>query len=131
MPMATMKAVRVHEYGGPEVLKYEDAPRPTAGAGEVLIRVHATSVNPVDWKVRAGYLQQMMKYKMPMIPGWDVSGVIEVVGPGVTRLKVGDEVYSHTPISRDGTYAEYVTVGESAVALKPKSIDHATAAAIP
>jgi NADPH:quinone reductase-like Zn-dependent oxidoreductase len=129
--MATMKAVRIHEYGGPEVLKYEDAPKPQAGPGEVLIRVHATSVNPVDWKVRAGYLQQMMKYNMPMIPGWDASGVVEAVGSGVTRFKAGDEVYSHTPISRDGTYAEYVAVGEPAVAFKPKSIDHATAAAIP
>jgi NADPH:quinone reductase-like Zn-dependent oxidoreductase len=129
--METMKAVRVHEYGGPEVLKYEDAPKATAGPGEVLIRVHATSVNPVDWKVRAGYMQQMIKYNMPMIPGWDVSGVVEAVGPGVTRFKTGDEVYSHTPISRDGTYAEYVVGAESAVALKPKSIDHATAGAIP
>lgn len=129
--MATMKAVRVHEYGGPEVLKYEDAPRPQAGPGEVLIRVHATSVNPVDWKVRAGYLQQMLKYKLPMIPGWDVSGVVDSVGAGATRLKPGDEVYSRPDLSRDGTYAEYVTVKESEVALKPKSIDHTTAAAIP
>lgn len=129
--MATMKAVRVQEYGGPEVLKYEDAPKPEPGPGEVLIRVHATSVNPVDWKVRAGYLQQMMKYKLPMIPGWDASGVVEAVGAGVARVKRGDEVYSHPPIPRDGTYAEYVAVQESAVALKPKSIDHLTAAAIP
>jgi NADPH:quinone reductase-like Zn-dependent oxidoreductase len=129
--MATMKAVRIHEYGGPEVLKYEDAPKPQAGPGEVLIRVHAASVNPVDWKVRQGYLQQMMKYKMPMIPGWDVSGVVEAVGAGVTRLKPGDEVYGRPDLSRDGTYAEFVAVKESEVALKPKSIDHATAAAIP
>ncbi len=129
--MATMKAVRVHEYGGPEVLKYEDAPKPQPGPGEVLIRVHATSVNPVDWKVRQGYLQQMMKYKMPMIPGWDVSGGVEAVGAGATRLKPGDEVYSRPDLSRDGTYAEYVVVRESEVALKPKSIDHLTAAAIP
>lgn len=129
--MATMKAVRVHEYGGPEVLKYEDAPKPQPGPGEVLIRVHATSVNPVDWKVRQGYLQQMMKYKMPMIPGWDVSGVVETVGAGATRLKPGDEVYSRPDLSRDGTYADYVVVRESEVALKPKSIDHLTAAAIP
>jgi NADPH:quinone reductase-like Zn-dependent oxidoreductase len=129
--METMKAVRVHEYGGPEVLKYEDAPRPQAGPGEVLIRVHASSVNPVDWKVRAGYLKQMLNYKMPMIPGWDVSGVVEAVGPGAGRLKRGDEVYSRPDLSRDGAYAEYVTVKESEVALKPTSIDHATAAAIP
>jgi NADPH:quinone reductase-like Zn-dependent oxidoreductase len=129
--METMKAVRVHEYGGPEVLKYEDAPRPQAGAGEVLIRAHASSVNPVDWKIRAGYLQQMLKYKMPMIPGWDVSGVVEAVGAGVTRLKPGDLVYCLADMSRDGSYAEYIAVRESAVALKPKSIDHTTAAAIP
>jgi NADPH:quinone reductase-like Zn-dependent oxidoreductase len=130
-PMETMKAVRVHEYGGPEVLQYEDAPRPQAGPGEVLIKVHASSVNPVDWKVRAGYLKQMLNYKMPMIPGWDVSGVIEAVGSGVTRLKRGDGVYSRPDLSRDGAYAEFVAVKESEVALKPKSIDHATAAAIP
>src|SRR6202161_1186407 len=108
--MATMKAVRVHEYGGPEVLKYEDAPRPQAGPCEILIRVHAASVNPVDWKVRNGGLRQMLQYKLPMIPGWDVSGVIETVGPQVERLKRGDAVYSRPDLSRDGTYAEYVTV---------------------
>jgi NADPH:quinone reductase-like Zn-dependent oxidoreductase len=129
--MATMKAVRVHEYGGPEVLKYEDAPRPQAGPGEVLIRVHASSVNPVDWKVRAGYMQQMIKYKLPMIPGWDVSGVVEAIGSGATRLKAGEIVYCLADLSRDGSYADYVVVKESVVALKPKSIDHTTAAAIP
>ena len=81
--MATMKAVRIHEYGGPEVLRYEDAPRPQAGSGEVLIRVHASGVNPVDWKVRQGFAKERLKYNMPFIPGWDVSGVIEAVGPGV------------------------------------------------
>ena len=129
--MATMKAVRIHEYGGPEVLRYEDAPRPEPGPGEVLIRVYAASVNPVDWKVRAGYAKNMLKYKMPFIPGWDVSGVVETVGSGVSRLKVGDEVYSRPDISRDGTYAEYVVVKESEIALKPKSIDHVHASSIP
>jgi NADPH:quinone reductase-like Zn-dependent oxidoreductase len=129
--MATMKAVRIHEYGGPEVLKYEDAPKPQAGPAEVLIRVHAAGVNPVDWKVRQGYMQQMMKYEMPMIPGWDVSGVVEAVGAAAARLKPGDEVYSRPDLRRDGTYAEHVVVKESEVALKPKSIDHVTAAAIP
>jgi NADPH:quinone reductase-like Zn-dependent oxidoreductase len=128
--MAMMKAVRIHQYGGPEVLKYEDAPKPQAGTGELLIRVHATSVNPVDWKIRAGYLQQMLAYKLPMIPGWDVSGVVEAAGTG-TRFRPGDEVYSRPDMSRDGTYAEYVVVKESEVALKPKSIDHTTAGAIP
>lgn len=129
--MATMKAVRVHEYGGPEVLKYEDAPKPTPAADEVLIRVHAAGLNPVDWKVRAGLAKGRLNYKMPFIPGWDVSGVVEAVGSGAKRLKVGDEVYSRPDISRDGSYAEYIVVRESEVALKPKSIDHVTAAAIP
>lgn len=129
--MPTMKAVRIHEYGGPEVLKYEDAPKPAPAADEVLIRVHAAGVNPVDWKVRAGYAKERLKYKMPFIPGWDVSGVIEAGGASAKRLNVGDEVYSRPDISRDGSYAEYIVVRESEVALKPKSIDHVTAAAIP
>src|ERR1700734_1990775 len=129
--MATMKAVRVHEYGGPEVLKYEDAPRPELQPGDVLIRVHASGVNPVDWKVRAGHAKGYLKYKMPFIPGWDVSGGVEEVGSSAKRLKVGDEVYSRPDISRDGSYAEYIAVRESEVALKPKSVDHVTAAAIP
>ncbi len=128
--MPTMKAVRIHEYGGPEVLKYEDAPKPPAGPGELLIRVHATSVNPVDWKIRAGYLKGMLNYTLPLILGWDVSGVVEATGPGAS-MKPGDEVYSRPDMSRDGTYAEYVVVKESEVAAKPKSIDHATSAAFP
>ncbi len=127
----TMKAVRIHGYGGPEVLVYEDAPRPKPGTGDVLVRVHAAGVNPVDWKVREGHFKQMLKYTLPMIPGWDVSGVIEAPGPAVTRLKEGDEVYSRPDISRDGAYAEYVVVRESELALKPRSIDHIHAAAIP
>lgn len=129
--MKTMKAVRIHEYGGPEVLRYEDAPCPEPGAGEVLIRVHAAGVNPVDWKVRAGFAKERLKYKMPFIPGWDLSGVVEVIGLGVTRLQVGDEVYSRPDLSRDGSYAEYIVVKESEVALKPKSVDHVNAAAVP
>ena len=128
--MATMKAARFHEYGGPDVLKYEDAPKPEPGPGELLIRVHATSVNPVDWKVREGHLKGMMNYTLPLTPGWDVSGVVEAAGTG-THMKPGDEVYSKPDLSRNGTYAEYVVVKESEVAPKPKSVDHSTAAAIP
>jgi NADPH:quinone reductase-like Zn-dependent oxidoreductase len=129
--MATMKAVRIHTYGGPEVLRYEDVPRPAPAAGEVLIKIHAAAVNPVDWKVRAGHLKDMLKYHMPLIPGWDAAGVIEDVGAGVARLKRGDEVYTRPDITRDGTYAEYIAVREREVALKPKSLDHVHAAAIP
>src|SRR5256885_3457561 len=91
--MENMKAVRVHNYGGPEVLQFEDAPRPTPGSGELLIRVHAASVNPIDWKIRAGYMKDYIPLHLPFIPGWDVSGVVEAVGSGVTKFKKGDEVY--------------------------------------
>jgi NADPH:quinone reductase-like Zn-dependent oxidoreductase len=128
--MKMMKAVRIHRYGGPEVLVYEDAPRPKPRRGEVLIRVHAAGVNPVDWKAREGYLNKMHP-SLPLIVGWDVSGVVETTGFGVTRLKQRDEVYSRPDLSRDGAYAEYIVVKESEVALKPKSIDHIQAAAIP
>ena len=92
--MSTMKAVRIHAYGGPDVLAYEDAPRPTAGDGEVLIRVHATSVNPFDCAVRAGYMNGYFQYTLPLILGTDVSGVVEAVGPGVTNVSAGDVVYT-------------------------------------
>lgn len=129
--MDTMKAVRIHEYGGPEVLRYEDAPRPVVKPDEVLIRVHAAGVNPVDWKVREGHVKSMFKYSMPLIPGWDVSGVVQSTGLDTSRLKAGDEVYSRPDIARDGAYAEYIAVRESEVALKPKSQDHVQAAAVP
>jgi len=129
--MATMKAVRIHGYGGPEVLVYEDAPRPQAGKGEVLVQVHAAGINPVDWKVREGYAKDRLHHRLPLILGWDVSGVVEVVGRGVKGLKSGDEVYSRPDITRDGAYAEYITIDESLVAPKPVMIDHVHAAGIP
>lgn len=126
-----MKAVRIHSYNGPGVLVYEDVPRPRPDTGEVRIRIHAAGVNPVDWKIREGHLRDMLQHKLPLILGWDLSGVVESVGEGVTRFKVNDEVFSRPDISRDGAYAEYITVRESEVAIKPKSIDHVHAAAIP
>jgi NADPH:quinone reductase-like Zn-dependent oxidoreductase len=128
-----MKAVRVHNYGGPEVLRFEDAPRPTPGDGEVLIKAHAASVNPIDWKARAGYLKDFLPLPLPFIPGWDVSGVVESVGSGVTKFKKGDQVYARPNITHDGHggYAEYVVAKEAEMALKPKSIDHVHAATIP
>src|SRR5437016_4425524 len=101
----TMKAVRIHQYGGPKVLAYEDAPRPQPAAGEVLIRVNAARVNPFDWKVREGHFKNMIPYALPLIPGWDLSGEIEATGPGVTRFKKGDAVLSNSNPTRDGAYA--------------------------
>jgi NADPH:quinone reductase-like Zn-dependent oxidoreductase len=126
-----MKAIRIHSYGGPEVLAYEDAPRPVAGTGEVLVRVCAAGVNPVDWKIREGLLQDTLQYKFPFIPGWDLSGIVEETGPGVTRFKVGDAVFSRPDTSRDGAYAEFTVVDEALLAQKPRSIDHIHAAGIP
>lgn len=126
-----MKAVRIHSYGDPEVLTYEDAPLPAIAEDDVLIRVHAAAINPVDWKIRQGHLQGFLNHPLPLILGWDVSGVVEAVGANVTSLKPGDEVYSRPNIERDGAYAEYVAVKASEVALKPKSVDHVHAAAVP
>lgn len=126
-----MKAVRIHAYGGVDVLSYEDAPRPEPGDSELLIRVHATSVNPFDCAVRAGYLAAYFNHTLPLILGTDVSGVVEQVGPGVTAFQPGDEVYGRTGVVRDGAYAEYALLAETDVAAKPRSLDHRHAAALP
>lgn len=129
--MTTMKAVAMHAYGGPEVLKYEDAARPDPATGEVLVRVHAAAVNPVDWKVRAGHLRGFLNYSLPLIPGWDLSGVVEATGAGVTDWKQGDAVYARPDLRRNGAYAEYIAVRASELGHKPRSIDHVQASAIP
>lgn len=126
-----MKAVRIHEYGNAEVLRYEDAPDPVCADDEVVIRVIGTSVNPVDWKIREGHLQGMITYTFPFIPGWDVSGVVHAVDRNVTSFAIGDEVYSRPDITRDGTYAEYVAVRENEVARKPATISHLEAGTLP
>ncbi len=126
-----MKAVRIHEYGGPEVLKIEDVETPTPAAGDVLIKVYATSVNPVDSKIRSGKNHQRYNNPMPLTLGWDVSGTIEEIGADVKGFKRGDEVYARPDLNRDGTYAEYVVVKASKVGFKPKSLTHNEAAAVP
>ena len=126
-----MKAIRIHTYGNADVLMYEEAPLPSLATHDVLIRVVATSVNPVDWKIREGYLKDMIPYAFPLTLGWDVSGVVDAVGEEVTRFKVGDAVFSRPDIKRNGTYAEYVAVLEDEVAHKPKTISHCAAASLP
>ncbi|BBI99969.1 oxidoreductase [Ferrigenium kumadai] len=126
-----MKAVRIHAYGNADVLKYEDAPLPDVAPNDVLVQVVAASVNPVDWKIREGYLQQMISYQFPLTLGWDVSGVVDAVGSKVTRFKVGDAVFSRPDIRRNGTYAEYVAIREDELALKPGTISHVEAATLP
>jgi NADPH:quinone reductase-like Zn-dependent oxidoreductase len=136
MPQRTskMKAIRIHNYGGPEVLQYENAPRPKPQAGEVLVRVHAAGVNPIDWKVREGHMKDFWPHKFPLILGWDLSGVVEEVGPSPAaagRFKIGDEVYSIPDPTRNGAYADYIVVREPELALKPNSLHHIRAAAVP
>ena len=126
-----MKAVRFHEYGGPEVLKVEDVPKPTPGPGEVLVKIYAASVNPIDWKLRSGMLKERMPVNLPMTIGRDFAGVVEAVGPGVAEFKPGDEVYGTTPWGRDGTFAEYAVTVPAKLAPKPKSIDFVHAAGVP
>ena len=126
-----MKAIQIHEFGGPEVLKYEEAPKPTPGADDVIIKVFATSVNPIDWKIREGHAKGRFPVKFPLIPGWDVSGEIDEVGSNILNFRKGDEVYSRPDPTKNGTYAEYVVVKANLVNGKPQSIDHEKAAAVP
>ena len=126
-----MKAVHIHDYGGLDVLHYEEAAHPKPGAGEVLIRVHATTINPFDCAVRAGYMGQYFNYTFPLILGTDVSGVVEEVGEGVTDIAAGDVVYTRAGIYRNGAHAEYVLALAADVVPKPASLDHIHAAALP
>ncbi|PLL12683.1 NADPH:quinone reductase [Tabrizicola sp. TH137] len=126
-----MKAARIHDYGTPEVIRVEDAPMPEIGPDDLLIRTVAASVNPVDWKIRRGYLAQMLNHPLPLTLGWDVSGIVESVGSNVTTFKPGDAVYSRPDIRRNGSYAEYIAVRASEVALKPATISHVEAASLP
>lgn len=126
-----MKAVRIHDYGGVDVLRYEEAPRPTPNAGEVLIRVNATTVNPFDCAVRSGYMGAYFNYTFPLILGTDVSGIVEEVGTGVEDISPGDEVYTRAGVFRDGSYGEFALAIATDVTPKPKSLDHLHAAALP
>jgi NADPH:quinone reductase-like Zn-dependent oxidoreductase len=129
--VTTMKAIRMHSYGGPDVLVYEDAPKPGAEAGEALVRVIAAGVNPIDWKIRSGYAKGMIPIKFPWVPGVDISGVVEEVGGDVSNVKAGDEVYGFLGSPWGGGYAEYVAAKASVLAPKPKSLDFIQAAALP
>lgn len=138
MSTNTMKAIRLHEFGGPEVLRYEDAPIPELKPGEVRVRVHAVGINPPDWYLRDGYKMLPPEWQpqvpFPVILGTDISGVVEAVADDVKDFSVGDEVYSMVRFPSFGpskAYAEYVSVPASEVALKPTGIDHVHAAGAP
>jgi NADPH:quinone reductase-like Zn-dependent oxidoreductase len=127
-----MKAVILHEYGAPEVLAIEEVPRPEPIPTEVQVRVHAAGVNPVDCKTRAGKGVAGLLGEPPIRLGWDVSGVVSEVPPGVTRFKVGEEVFGMPWFPRQaGAYAEYVTAPSRHFAAKPHTLSHEEAAALP
>lgn len=132
MADSTMRAVVLHEFGGPEVLRVERVARPAPLPTEVLVRVSAAGVNPVDWKTRAGSGMAGVLGEPPFVLGWDVSGVVEQVGFGVTALAPGDEVYGMPWFPRQaGAYAEYVTAPSRQFAKKPAKVSHEQAAGVP
>jgi NADPH:quinone reductase-like Zn-dependent oxidoreductase len=126
-----MKAVRLHRQGGPEQLAYEDAPEPQLIAGDALVRVHATGITPAELTWEDTYRNCDGSERLPAIPGHEASGVVEGVADGVSEVSVGDEVYALTAFCRDGAAAEYVAVRAADLAPKPKTLDHAEAAAVP
>jgi NADPH:quinone reductase-like Zn-dependent oxidoreductase len=128
-----MRAIAYSRYGGPDVLELVDLPTPKVGADFVLVRVRATSVNPVDWKVRQGYLDGMMDAVFPVVPGWDVAGVVEKVGLDVPEFAVGDEVigYVRKDVVGGGTTAELVSAPVRTLARKPASLSWEEAAGLP
>jgi NADPH:quinone reductase-like Zn-dependent oxidoreductase len=128
---ATQKAVRIHAFGGLDQLVYEDAPVPKINADDVLVKVHAASVNPVDWKIREGYLKDFIPHQLPLTLGWDFAGEVVAVGEQVKNWKIGDAVYARPDLGRDGSFAEYIAVRGSEIAAKPASLNWQQAAAVP
>ncbi|MDP9580129.1 NADP-dependent oxidoreductase [Priestia megaterium] len=138
MSTNTMKAIRQHEFGGPEVLRYEEAPLPELKPGEVLVRVHAVGINPPDWYLREGYKDLPPEWQpavsFPLILGSDMSGVVEAVATDVQGFSIGDKVFGMVrfpSMGESAAYAEYVTAPASDLALKPAGIDHVHAAGAP
>ena len=124
-----MKAIVVHEYGGPEVLKYEDVPRPEPKENEALVRVIAAGVNPVDTLIRTGKYAKFFGTTLPLIPGYDIAGIVEKTGAKITKLKAGDSIYAY--VLWGGGYAEYAVATEGEATAKPKSLNYIEAAAVP
>src|SRR5439155_12748653 len=128
---STMKAMVIHEYGGPEVLKYEDVPRPEPKADQILIRVIAAGVNPVDGMIRSGMFAKDGNGAFPMVLGGDIAGVVERVGNKITKFKAGDPVFAYVSLDSGGGYAQYAVVPEGDAAPKPKSLTYVEAGAVP
>ena len=128
-----MQAIVVESFGGAEHAQRKEVDKPSALEGEVLIKMAYSSVNPVDWKIREGMIQNMLPHDLPLILGWDAAGVIEDIGPGVEGFEIGDEVFAYCRKDKVkwGTYAEYVSFDADKVVLKPKSLSLAESASVP
>jgi len=126
-----MKAVVIHEYGGPEVLKYEDVPRPEPKEDQILVRVIAAGVNPVDEAGRSERSAKFFGITLPFTPGYDIAGIVEKTGGKITKFKTGDSVYAYLSLTKGGGYAEYAAASEAEAAAKPKSISFVEAAGVP
>lgn len=128
MAKQTSQAIRIHQYGGPEILKLETVQHAQPQAGEVLVRVLAAGMNPVDWKLTEGHMRDFMPLQFPYIPGRDIAGIVEEVGPGVTEFQKGQAVFGQTT---QGGYAEYTVSPVAKLALKPETLSFEEAATIP
>ncbi|MEZ8194203.1 MULTISPECIES: NADP-dependent oxidoreductase [Vibrio] len=126
-----MRAVRIHQYGGTETLKLENITKPKINDDDILIAVRSAAINPVDWKIREGYLQAFIPYELPVTLGWDVAGIVVEVGSKVSEFNVGDEVFSRPNIARDGSYADYIAVKADEAVLKSPKLSFSEAAALP
>ena len=126
-----MKAVIIEQYGGKEQLKMRQVANPVVKENEVLIEMYATSINPIDWKIREGYLKDNMPWPFTIILGWDAAGIIKSIGAKVTAFKIGDRVFTRPNTTPNGTYAEYISVPEDLVVKIPEKISFEEAASIP
>jgi NADPH:quinone reductase-like Zn-dependent oxidoreductase len=117
-----MKSIRIHAYGGADAMQLEDAPVPECGASDLLVRVVAAGVNPIDWKIRSGAMAQGAERRFPFTLGWVAAGTVAATGGAVTGFKSGDEVCFYAEFARGGCYAECVAVDASQVALKPRTM---------
>ncbi|TLS37577.1 NADP-dependent oxidoreductase [Pseudalkalibacillus caeni] len=126
-----MKAIVIEQYGGKDQLKEKEVPIPDVKENQVLVETHATSINPIDWKVREGNLKEMLPFDFPIILGWDVAGVIKHVGDKVENFEEGDRVFARPATTANGSYAEYVSVDEDLLAGIPSNISFEEAASVP
>lgn len=126
-----MKAIVINQYGSADELVEQEVPLPEIKDNQVLVELKATSINPVDWKMREGYLKEMLPYEFPIILGWDAAGIVKEIGKKVTAFQPGDKVFTRPKTNPTGTYAEYVAVEEDLVCSLPKNCSFNEAAAVP